>query len=385
MFARDRIFVDSPLSGSSLTNVYQLPSSLGNIVHGSFVNNNKPKHFLTVSTQEGRHFVRTYTITEEHGSASGDSLPSEHQKRKLWKKLKGINPQLFYQWAEHAQKKEACSSSANAPLHTEPSYGVRQREEKELETLYEKSLTFIKTIQNTVRGQTELVLSGEGELLTVTLNKKSILLVTQQKNTKQIKAIEHWGGYYFLLYNTNCLGICKRALDGKIEEIKQSRILLDDLSPGISIDQFKVPKLEWSGRLTDILYKDFPTHVILAGSYKEANKTKSCVIKYNICKHECTAAAFIDSPAIVSCISYGPYDNGPVMIGLNDGTILSLDYYSLDLMFKLNAEIKGAVKWITYEPCNRIIVGTEESVYTLSLTGCARGNSEGIHVVVKHR
>ena len=38
----------------------------------------------------------------------------------------------------------------------------------------------------------------------------------------------------------------------------------------------------------------------------------------------------IDVEASITCINYGPYDNGHVLVGLSDGRLIAFDYLTLE-------------------------------------------------------
>eukprot|EP00831_Metopus_contortus_P023290 TRINITY_DN20564_c0_g1_i3.p3 TRINITY_DN20564_c0_g1~~TRINITY_DN20564_c0_g1_i3.p3 ORF type:complete len:100 (-),score=17.17 TRINITY_DN20564_c0_g1_i3:183-482(-) len=62
-------------------------------------------------------------------------------------------------------------------------------------------------------------------------------------------------------------------------------------------------------------------------------------------------------------LQYGPYDNGPVLVGLDQGIILGINYYSMKIMFRLNLSVTDPVRSITYQPCGSLILGAEHGVY----------------------
>ena len=71
----------------------------------------------------------------------------------------------------------------------------------------------------------------------------------------------------------------------------------------------------------------------------------------------------------ITCLKYGPYDNGHIVVGFSSGIIVLLDTLSLNKLFERQIfEIGNAVKCITFDPTNLIIASTDDGeVVSLSL------------------
>lgn len=41
------------------------------------------------------------------------------------------------------------------------------------------------------------------------------------------------------------------------------------------------------------------------------------------------------SECMITCINYGPYDNGHILIGMSNGTLLAFDSVSMNKLFEL--------------------------------------------------
>lgn len=67
----------------------------------------------------------------------------------------------------------------------------------------------------------------------------------------------------------------------------------------------------------------------------------------------------IDLPdsVIITCINYGPYDNGHVMVGLSDGRLIAFDFLTLERLETVKVFEEAAVKSITFDPTNYIFLG----------------------------
>ena len=385
VFLKDKIFVDSftPTRGT-FTSVYHISPEAGNIVYGSFVHNQKAKHFLTLSELSGSYFIRTYSIS--CGFADCGLTTMDKSKKRILKRLRQLDPNLFHQWANVKRETEKASCSADSCLVntiSDQEYRINQREVSELEELKGHELCCVKMVKNVACGESELIISSESVLLTATINKKFILLKKSQNNCRRILGIEYWSGYYFFLYEGNSLRISKKGINGKFEEIKMMDFPMSELKHGMRITQLKIPKLEWSGSLPDILHKDLPAHILLVGTFTEDVTIKSCLIKYNIYTNQCIALSVVDTAAQVTAINFGPYDNGPIMVGLSDGTIIIYDYYSLEIIQQIKRMVQGRIKWLTYEPGNSVIIGTDDGVYKCDFIQLSK--VEPVKDLVKHR
>ena len=59
----------------------------------------------------------------------------------------------------------------------------------------------------------------------------------------------------------------------------------------------------------------------------------------------------------VTCVNYGPYDNGHILVGLDDGQLLAFDYPSLDSLESVQIFEDEPISVITFDPTNYIFVG----------------------------
>ena len=73
--------------------------------------------------------------------------------------------------------------------------------------------------------------------------------------------------------------------------------------------------------------------------------------------------------AFVTTINFGPFDNGYLLLGLSCGTLLSLDFHSLDIILNIQVFKKNeAIKSITFEPTNLVFVASKnKEVVSLNL------------------
>lgn len=60
----------------------------------------------------------------------------------------------------------------------------------------------------------------------------------------------------------------------------------------------------------------------------------------------------------ITCINYGPYDNGHIMVGLSDGRLIAFDFLTLERLETLRVFEEGvAVTQISFDPTNYIFLG----------------------------
>lgn len=352
VFLDDRIFIDSLLGDDCIfKNEYILNPNLGSIIYGSFVHGSKSKYFLTLNKNHDGYLIRTYEFIEK-----------EAEDQDIIKRIRRLNPILFDICCSRLKDKRRvslCDNGADSEW-SDNSYSINQCEEKELTNFKDQPLNCIKTIKSTASGQAEVIVVSGRVVGTIIISKKMILVVRTQEMESRVLGVEYWSGYYFLLYEDNSLGIYKRTLSLDLQLVK---LLELNLPKGVRVTRMKVPKLEWSGRFPDMLHKEVPACLLLVGTHTEHSRTTTYVFNYDIGKNKSVGHILVASELRLTAINYGPYDNGPVLIGLNNGTIIAYDYYSLQVIRKVEGMAESAVEWITYELGNTIIIGTRSAVY----------------------
>ena len=65
----------------------------------------------------------------------------------------------------------------------------------------------------------------------------------------------------------------------------------------------------------------------------------------------------IDTDSEISCINYGPFDNGHIIIGLENGFIILFKYPNLERIYSRQLFNGSPVTSITFDPTNLIFVG----------------------------
>jgi len=65
----------------------------------------------------------------------------------------------------------------------------------------------------------------------------------------------------------------------------------------------------------------------------EDSELLSCMIVFNLVSKEVEKLkilSFMQPDVSITCVAYGPFDNGHILLGLSDGWLLAYEYPSLD-------------------------------------------------------
>lgn len=65
----------------------------------------------------------------------------------------------------------------------------------------------------------------------------------------------------------------------------------------------------------------------------------------------------IDVESEITCINYGPYDNGHILVGFSDGKLIAFDYLSLKRLESVKVFDDVAITTIAFDPTNYIFIG----------------------------
>ena len=68
----------------------------------------------------------------------------------------------------------------------------------------------------------------------------------------------------------------------------------------------------------------------------------------------------------ITCLAYGPYDNGHVLIGTSTGDFFA--FHSQSLTKICNLKVGGPVTSITVDPTQAVLVGVKDSSEVIGLT-----------------
>ena len=344
VFTENNVYMNSSIKDdNNFSDGYKVGSEVEKIVYGAFIYSHKAEHFLVITSTLGKYLIKTYSII-------GRNETKHAQVKRLLLEALIKFDSTFLDKVGH--------TSCPLPTH-ENTCTITQGDIKELTEFSGQELCCIKTIKNVSAEQSELIIATKTQIGTVMMNKKSILTTVVQEIDKKIIGVEYWNGYYLLLYDDNSLSICKRSINKLIEKIKHKEF--NNLKTDLKVTMFKLPKLEWSGRLPDMFHKEISAVILLVGKCKD----KSYIMKYNMFTEQCIGSVLVNSLAEVTTINYGPYDNGPIVLGLNNGTILMYEYYSLELLSKVKDIHKTRIKDIVYEPGYAIVAGSTNLISEL--------------------
>ena len=134
-------------------------------------------------------------------------------------------------------------------------------------------------------------------------------------------------------------------------------------SLGITINSLyfiKVPRLEWSDRILDIIYQSnraLVSKLIFAGTCLKKNEdVKQYLLLYSTKDNKITNIKMLKtgSPKI-TCLEYGPYDNGHILVGLSNGTIIVYNSFDLSRMHQFSL-FDSPIKLITLDPTNLVFI-----------------------------
>jgi hypothetical protein len=80
---------------------------------------------------------------------------------------------------------------------------------------------------------------------------------------------------------------------------------------------------------------------------------------FNIESSQAEIIKIIDIEASITCINFGPFDNGHILVGLSDGHMIAFDFLTLERLETVKIFENCAVNCITFDPTNYIFVGGE--------------------------
>ncbi len=241
---------------------------------------------------------------------------------------------------------------------------VEKAEEQQLEI---KDVVYTKLIRNTEDTKSQLLILSASTFLRVTLDRDKIIHTASTHIDKPALAVDFRAGRYFLLCESNPNRNLLVLLDAdSLHDSQRLDLRLTGRLGDFSFRFVQCPYLHWSDRPADSLPGS--KYIILAGTVKTSTtERKSCVVRYNIVKQDYARIALIDSEAEIACLDYGPYDNGPIIVGLTDGTMMGFDFGSLSKVLGIRAT-SGPTAAIAFEPCRGFAICGQIAVATVSVT-----------------
>jgi hypothetical protein len=72
---------------------------------------------------------------------------------------------------------------------------------------------------------------------------------------------------------------------------------------------------------------------------------------YNLDKREAEIIKILEIECDITCINYGPYDNGHILLGLADGRLLAFDFITLERLESVAVFEAGvSINCISFDP-----------------------------------
>jgi hypothetical protein len=133
------------------------------------------------------------------------------------------------------------------------------------------------------------------------------------------------------------------------------------------VNFINMPRLDWQDREFDTIQRSqkiLPRKIIFGGEYnvigEDDENTCPFLMLFDRVKLESTVTRPFKSKGQISCLTYGPYDNGHILVGLTTGDFIAFD--SLTLRKICNVKIsEHPVTSITIEPIMMVLVGVQQT------------------------
>ena len=133
------------------------------------------------------------------------------------------------------------------------------------------------------------------------------------------------------------------------------------------VNFINMPRLDWQDREFDTIQRSqkiLPRKIIFGGEYnvigEDDENTSPFLMLFDRVKLEGTVTRPFKSKGQISCLTYGPYDNGHILVGLTTGDFIAFD--SLTLRKICNVKIsEHPVTSITIEPIMMVLVGVQQT------------------------
>ncbi|CDW84104.1 UNKNOWN [Stylonychia lemnae] len=206
---------------------------------------------------------------------------------------------------------------------------------------------------------------------------------SQLPTTKIPKCVEYHDDKLYVIYKKLPHLDILQINGGILQRIKIDEILeREENLKLLKLRFIKFPLLQWSNRITNkpefsqqivkiiiVGTVQMPFEAKQMGIYKKQTQVKQFIMLFNIQKQTIEALKFLPILPKITCMSYGPYDNGYVLLGLESGMLFSLEFPSFNVFdqrqvfdgiyggkFKSGARISC----ISCEPTRLIFVGGED-------------------------
>lgn len=130
----------------------------------------------------------------------------------------------------------------------------------------------------------------------------------------------------------------------------------------MTIDHIMIPRLDWQDREFDQIQraaKQLPRKVVFAGSYlHQQTKVMPMLMIYDREQAQKTKIKLFKSRGHITCVQFGPYDNGHILVGTSTGDFLAFDSVTLKKLCNLKLS-DCPVTTITIEWTQLVLVGVQ--------------------------
>lgn len=65
----------------------------------------------------------------------------------------------------------------------------------------------------------------------------------------------------------------------------------------------------------------------------------------------------MDGLTQITCVNYGPFDNGHILVGFDDGRLIAFDYLTLERLEQVKVFHDASITSISFDPTNYVFVG----------------------------
>eukprot|EP00347_Sterkiella_histriomuscorum_P022530 403338142 len=199
---------------------------------------------------------------------------------------------------------------------------------------------------------------------------------TPHNERRLIKQIVNYGDYVFLIYKETFFvdlfsknGVCLERFDIQFQ-FMQSFLQL------ISIDQLIIQRLDWSDRYFDFVqlnYKQIPNKLLLIGQYQlPDNLTKmhnsSYVMQLNRSNIGQSIIKAFKTNYLITSLQYGPYDNGHILIGMQNGVLLAFDSINMQKLYQIQIFDQLPITNIIIDPISQILISSNQGNEVVAVT-----------------
>lgn len=191
----------------------------------------------------------------------------------------------------------------------------------------------------------------------------------QNSKAKQVKTVLYYSGHIIAAYLAqSTVAIFK--VGGPLQETIELQDLLQGY-PIQGVDHIMVPRLDWQDREFDTIQraqKVLPRKICFAGEYNNKGRMMPFIMMYDREQPaKKTVARVYKSKGRITCMMYGPYDNGHILVGLSTGDFFAFETMTLKKLCNIKLS-DCPITQITIEPTQLVLVGVSHTQEVTALT-----------------